>query len=55
MKKSCPVNLSRGQAGSWPGAASEGELFVLVIDREKMIKQLLEAANNLGLSLEEHD
>jgi len=40
------------KAGSRPENTGEGDLFVLVIDREKMIKQLLEAVQNLGLPLE---
>lgn len=53
--KTSGAALTREKAGSRPGNAGEGNLFVLVIDREKMIKQLLEAVSSLGPPLERKD
>jgi hypothetical protein len=52
MKTSDAVTLYRDKAGDRPENANQGDLFVLVIDRKKMVKQLLEAVHSLGLPLE---
>jgi hypothetical protein len=55
MKVSGSRTAARGKSGHQPGNPGEGELFVLFIDRTKMIKQLLDIVNEQGLVLETKD
>jgi hypothetical protein len=50
--KTSGAAITHNKARSRGKNSGEGSLFVLVIDRKKVIKQLLEAVGNPGLSFE---
>ena len=55
MKTSGTRTISRGKGRSRPGDSGQGGVFVMSIDRAKLIEQLLAVVNNEGMAFQPRD